>query len=127
MVLGLLSSIRCELQTWCKAPDFVRACPRISFHGDAALAARPRDPADAEGTLTVLACPRVHVPTCPRAHARGTSPLAATLFARILDVCKATAHMLLTTEGSFKKELKKLPDPDLLSKASSVQKVVLCL
>ena len=61
---------------------------------------------------------------CP--HARGPSPLAATLFARILDVCKAIAHMLLTTEGSFKKELKRLPDPDLLSKASSVQKVVLC-
>ena len=38
-------------------------------------------------------------------------------------MCKAVAHMLLTTEGSFKKELKKLPDPDMLSKSSSVQKV----
>ena len=37
---------------------------------------------------------------------------------------QAIAHMLLTSEGSFKKEIKKLPDPDLLLKASgTVQKV----
>ena len=48
------------------------------------------------------------------------------LFGRILDVCKAVTHMLLTTEDSFKKELKKLTDADMLTKASSVQKVALC-
>lgn len=47
---------------------------------------------------------------------------SCSLFRTTLD--QAIAHMLLTSEGSFKKEIKKLPDPDLLSKApGTIQKV----
>ena len=54
------------------------------------------------------------------------SPTAAMLFKRILDLCGAFAHMLLSSEGRMKKDVKKLPDPDLLNSSSSVQTVPLC-
>ena len=86
---GPRAALLCQVRTpdFVQAPDFVRACPRISSHGDAALAARPRDPADAEGTLTFLACPRVHVPTCPRARMRVGPALWPRRFSRGFSMC----------------------------------------
>ena len=105
-------------EVWRHVRALTRAGAAARWRRGAAHALRPRD---RRGAISRLLTDFTACTSCVR-----VSPLAATLFGRILDVCQAIAHMLLTTEGSFKKDLKKLPDPDMLSKASSVQKVPLC-